>query len=120
MFLIGFACCYQVLVFTIGSSIVKPEFIGVTVAFLNFINMLGGSFFHSIIGFTMDHLWSGNMRDGMKIYDATSYNYSLLVIPIAAFVGACIFLFLGLSLLRKSKYSFRSNGNVLYKHRRFF
>lgn len=103
MFLVGFACCYQVLVFTIGSSIVKPEFIGVTIAFLNFVNMLGGSFFHSIIGFTMDYLWSGEIKEGVKIYDAASYNYSLLSIPIAAFIGSFIFLFLGLSLLRKAK-----------------
>ena len=103
VFFIGVACCYQVLVFTIGSSLVQPKFIGVTVAFLNSINMLGGFFFHSIIGSTMDYFWDGGTRDGIKTYGFASYNYSLLSIPIAAFLGSIIFLVLGMRFARRAK-----------------
>jgi len=103
VFLIGVACCYQVLVFTIGSSLVRPQVIGVTIAFLNSINMLGGTFFHSIIGFIMDYFWSGKVSGGAKIYSADSYNYSLISIPIAALGGALIFLILGFGVIRKSR-----------------
>lgn len=103
VFFIGVACCYQVLVFTIGSSLVKPQLIGVTIAFLNSINMLGGTFFHSIIGFVMDYFWSGTMSDGAKVYEVDSYKYSLISIPIASLVGALIFLSLGWNIRRSRK-----------------
>ncbi|MCH9753980.1 MAG: MFS transporter [Alphaproteobacteria bacterium] len=103
VFLIGVACCYQVLVFTIGSSLVKTQLIGVTIAFLNSINMLGGTFFHSVIGFVMDHFWTGETLNGAKVYGAESYNYSLISIPIASVLGAIIFLVLGIVVARKTK-----------------
>lgn len=103
VFIIGVACCYQVLVFTIGSSLVKPSLIGVTIAFLNSINMFGGTFFHTVIGQTMDHLWDGKMSNGLKLYNAEAYQYSLLSIPIASLVGAFIFLAVGRYVRNKKK-----------------
>jgi len=98
-FFVGVACCYQVLMFSIGSSIVKPQFVGITVAFLNSINMFGGTFFHSLIGSIMDYFWSGEMKDATKLYGIESYNYSLISIPIAALVGTVILVV----LMSKSK-----------------
>jgi predicted MFS family arabinose efflux permease len=102
VFIIGIACCYQVLVFTIGSSLVKPSLIGVTIAFLNSINMIGGTFFHTVIGQTMDRFWDGKTTNGVKIYNAIAYQYSLLSIPIASLVGTFIFLAVG-SYVRNKK-----------------
>ena len=54
LFIIGMMCCYQVIVFAAGAELVSPQLLGVTIALLNCINMLGGSFFHTIIGRVMD------------------------------------------------------------------
>jgi MFS family permease len=103
MLTVGILCCYQVLVFSIGTAIVPPPLRNITVAFLNCINMLGGAFFHTLIGSLMDIFWKGGLRDGHRIYEAHAYAFALGSIPLAAFIGGVIFLFL------------RPNGKKAYK-----
>ncbi len=98
LFLVGILCCYQVLVFAAGSSLVAPEFLGITVAFLNCINMLGGSFFHTLIGKLMDWFWTGQFSGDIKSYDIDTFKYALSVIPVSALIGAIIVYFIGLKL----------------------
>jgi MFS family permease len=91
LFCIGILCCYQVIVFVVGSELVSPVLLSVTVAFINSINMLGGSFFHTTIGLIMDASWTGLLdAEGIRHYTIKSYEVSLLVIPLCAFIGACI------------------------------
>lgn len=90
-FLVGVMCCYQVIVFAAGAELSSLQNLGVTVAFLNCINMLGGSFFHTLIGNAMDMLWTGTIdAEGLKLYDLSVFKYALSLIPIAAAVGALI------------------------------
>jgi MFS family permease len=99
MFLTGILCCYQVLVFALGTHLVPAVLAGVTVAFLNCINMLGGSFFHGIIGYLMDLFWSGQFENNIKFYDATAYTKALWAIPVASLVGTMLLL----AVSRKAK-----------------
>ncbi|OJX14245.1 MAG: hypothetical protein BGO77_02165 [Caedibacter sp. 37-49] len=92
MFLIGILCCYQVLIFSIGASIVSPEIRNIAIAFLNSINMLGGVFFHTAIGSLMDIFWTGKVLKDQRVYEATSYECAVWIIPIAAFMGGILFL----------------------------
>lgn len=94
-FVVGILCCYQVLVFASGSELVTPAMLGITIALLNCVNMLGGSFFHSTIGWAMDQFWTGEMAEGIRRYTVTSYQQSLMIIPIAAAVGGIIVAILG-------------------------
>lgn len=90
-FVIGLMCCYQVIVFSAGAALVSTRYLGVTVAFLNSINMLGGSFFHTIIGKMIDLFWSGAIDpNGIKQYDLVSFQYALGLIPICAAIGALL------------------------------
>jgi len=93
---VGILCCYQVLVFASGSELVTPAMLGVTIAFLNCINMLGGSFFHSTIGWAMDLFWSGLMDNGIRQYTISSYQKALMIIPLASAVGGIIVTMLGI------------------------
>lgn len=98
-FCVGMMCCYQVLVFAAGSNFVSAELLGITIAFLNCINMLGGAFFHAFIGFVMDVFWTGDLsHDGIRIYTLESYNYALMVILLCAALGALIVATMGLRL----------------------
>ena len=102
LFAIGVMCCYQVIVFAAGADLVAPQNLGVTVAFLNCINMLGGSFFHTSIGKIMDLFWTGTLRgDGLKIYDLGTYKYALSIIPLCAVAGAAMICLLGIAVKRK-------------------
>lgn len=100
-FSVGVMCCYQVIVFAAGANLVAPKNLGVTVAFLNCINMLGGSFFHTVIGKTMDLFWvTGLAPDGARLYDLGTYKHALTVIPVAAVVGAVIVVWVGVRVNR--------------------
>lgn len=92
---IGILCCYQVLVFATGSELVPPAMLGITIAFLNCVNMLGGSFFHSTIGWAMDLFWTGEMAEGIRSYSVQAYQQALLIIPIAAVIGGVIVALVG-------------------------
>ncbi|KTD31807.1 MFS transporter [Legionella maceachernii] len=103
-FIIGNLCCYQVIVFAAGAELVDPKLLGVTVAFLNCINMLGGSFFHTVIGYLMDSTWAGEMsKEGLRLYTLDSYYGSLVMIPYCAVVGACLSALVGFLWRYKSK-----------------
>lgn len=96
-FVLGVMCCYQVIVFSAGANLVAPHNLGITVAFLNCINMLGGSFFHTMIGKTMDLFWTGSLVEGVKTYDLEAYKYAISVVPVCAIIGAGIVGVIGLS-----------------------
>lgn len=94
-FVIGIMCCYQVIVFAAGSDLVPAKNLGVTIAFLNCMNMLGGSFFHTVIGKIMDIFWQGGVdQNNVKIYSLEAYQYSLSLIPICAIIGGIIVYFI--------------------------
>ncbi len=99
---LGIMCCYQVLIFSAGSDLVEPKLLGVTVAFFNCINMLGGSFFHTLIGLMMDIFWTGETRDGLRHYTLESYNHALLTIPVCSLIGACMVVWVGWKLRRQA------------------
>ena len=90
LFILGLLCCYQVIVFSASSARVRPQFIGITIAFMNSVNMFGGSFFHSIIGYLMDHFWHGDTVAGCKIYTTDTYVKALMIIPFCAIIGGII------------------------------
>ena len=87
-FCMGVMCCYQVLIFTIGSQNSKPAVLSLTLAFLNCINMLGGAFFHSIIGLSMDFFSNRLVKDGL--YSVDVYQKALLVIPFCSVLGSVL------------------------------
>ncbi|NQY43118.1 MAG: MFS transporter [Legionellales bacterium] len=91
MFFTGILCCYQVLVFAIGSTIVTPEKMGITIAFLNSVNMLGGTFFHAVIGSVMDLMWDGKTVNAVKIYSNYTFSVALFTIPVCAIIGSLVF-----------------------------
>ncbi|KTC72423.1 major facilitator family transporter [Legionella birminghamensis] len=88
LFFVGMLCCYQVIVFSAGSELVKPELLGVSVAFLNCINMLGGSFFHTLIGRLMEH--EAITQSGKTVYSLNAYQSALSLIPFCALLGVAL------------------------------
>lgn len=103
-FSIGVMCCYQVIVFAAGTDLVKPQYLGVTIAFLNCINMLGGSFFHTVIGRFIDMLWTGSFNEeGIRQYSLAAYQSALMLIPACATFGAIMVCVLGLTSHRKQR-----------------
>ncbi|MEQ9115373.1 MAG: MFS transporter [Rickettsiales bacterium] len=90
MFVIGVCCCYQVIVLSLGSILSKPSHASLTIAFLNCINMLGGSMYHSLIGNLLNFLWDGTTYNGVNVYSDFAYNVAISVIPVIALIGVAI------------------------------
>lgn len=90
LFLVGIFCCYQVVIFATSEAYVKSSVLGLSVAFLNCINMLGGSFFHSVIGRLMDIFWDHTLQNGCPLYTPQNYKVALSIIPIAALMGGLL------------------------------
>jgi sugar phosphate permease len=102
-FVLGVMCCYQVIVFSAGANLVASQNLGVAVAFLNCVNMLGGSFFHTVIGRTLDFFWTGSIADGIKTYDLEAYKYAISIIPICTVLGSALMLFIGVYAFKQNK-----------------
>ena len=105
MFIIGICCCYQVIVLSLGSLLSSPTQTSITIAFLNCINMLGGSVFHSLIGNTLNVLWDGTTINGVNVYSNQAYNIAILNIPVLGMIGVIISLWLSkrLTISKDSK-----------------
>ena len=90
MWFLGVLCCYQVLIFAIGVQQVEhDEFTGLTTAFLNCINMLGGVFYHRLIGSVLG--WVSPVRSvDIDAYSLSDYAAAIAVIPIGAITGSVI------------------------------
>jgi MFS family permease len=84
-FIIGVFSCYQVLIMILGSSIAGNS--TVPIGFLNSINMLGGAFFHWIVGFSLFYL---HQNYSYQI----SYSLALLTIPFGAILGSFLVFFM--------------------------
>lgn len=98
MFFLGILCCYQVLVFSVASSYVEQESVGLAVAVINCINMSFGHFFHYIIGNNFEQNWDGKVNSlGHALYSSDNFIHSLSVIPLYCFIGQLGFMFLAIS-----------------------
>ncbi|MBN8828161.1 MAG: MFS transporter [Sphingobacteriia bacterium] len=96
MFINGILCCYQVLIFALGTEIVKNEYKSIAIAFLNCVNMLGGIFFHTLIGLTLDHFWQGDISNNVKLYSLYEYKIAIAIIPISSIIGGMLVIYSGL------------------------
>ncbi|MFO1257346.1 MAG: MFS transporter [Gammaproteobacteria bacterium] len=84
---VGIFCAYQILAIYLASTYVKEELVGLTTACANMIIMIFGYVFHSVIGNVMDSQWSGQMLNGIPVYDANNYTNALMIVPIGLILG---------------------------------
>lgn len=98
LFLFGVCCGPHPLCFTLSKENNPHEISGTTVAFANFLIMMGGFIFQPIVGDILDFLWDGRIEQGLRIYTAQNYTMALSIIPIG------LILSIGLTLFIKDTY----------------
>jgi predicted MFS family arabinose efflux permease len=84
-FIIGIFSCYQIPIIILGNQIVKNS--SLPIGILNSINMLGGAFFHWIVGYSL------NILNIYYPYDI-SFSMALLTIPIGSLLGSFLVFFI--------------------------
>lgn len=102
LFMVGIFSGYQVLTVYLSTTFVREGVVGLTTAIINMIVMSFGYLFHSVIGKALELTWDGSVSpEGVKIYSAQSYVYSVSVIPICLALGGLGFIWL--SKLNRAK-----------------
>ncbi len=98
--LIGCLCGAEMICFSgalVGS---EQRTSGLTIGFVNTLNMLGGAILQQIIGYTLDLQWHGAMDSmGVRLYTTDQYVFSLMILPTV--LVACVLLSM---TLRKSDF----------------
>ena len=104
MVILGILCAYQVLIFSLGNSLVDQSFAGITTGTLNCLNMGFGYFIHKIVGRSIYISWDGALNsNGAPIYSKAALVYGLMPIPMMCAAGALGFLFLSYYMKGKDK-----------------
>jgi hypothetical protein len=52
-------------------------------AFTNFLVSCGDALIQPFVGFLLDVKWTGGIKEGVRVYSASSYQFALSVLPIA-------------------------------------
>lgn len=94
-FFVGIFCGAHPLCFALGKENSPNQISGTAVAVTNTLIMLGGMVFQPVVGKLLDsHAVNVVMQDGVPIYNASDYNYALVVIPMGLILAIVLSFFL--------------------------
>lgn len=76
--------------FSIARDMCQEKYVATGLSFMNMMNMIGIAIAQPLIGFFLDHLWKGELHEGIRVYDLCAYQQSLAILPIGVFVALCL------------------------------
>ncbi len=92
-FLMGFASCGLVVVWSCVREVNNPEHVGIAIGFCNMPVFLGFALMQWLTGAILDRWWEGLIVGGARVYPALAYRAAFaacLVAALAALVLACL------------------------------
>ncbi|MFI4938687.1 MAG: MFS transporter [Candidatus Berkiellales bacterium] len=107
---VGIFCAYQILALHLTSTYVSERLVGLTTACANMIIMIFGYVFHSLIGKIMTVQWSGEMQNGIPIYNAADYTQGLMVIPVGLIMAGLGYIWMVMAKKPKKAMVQKSSG----------
>jgi MFS family permease len=87
LFLFGLFSSIEVVCFAVGRETSPGHVSGAVVSFINLLVMFGGLVFQPLVGKILDIYWSGQMAEGVRVYDVHSYQLALTVVPVLILFG---------------------------------
>lgn len=93
LFLYGFFCSAEILVFILGKECCDEHLSGTAFATVNMIVMFGGAFLQPLVGSLLDLTWSGKMENGLRVYSAEHYKIALSFLPMCLILSAILTFF---------------------------
>ena len=91
LFTMGMFCGAEMLCFTGASFHTTKETSGITLGFVNTLNMLGGAILQQLIGIGLDYQWSGALtKSGIRDYSIAEFITALSLLIII--IGVCVVL----------------------------
>jgi predicted MFS family arabinose efflux permease len=98
MAIVGILSTYQIIVLSEGPRYGPIAVASVALAFLNCLNMLGGSVFHTIMGKVLTAMKPETMIKGCASYTTDSYAKAISIVPVGCLLGCLIII--GLMIAR--------------------
>ena len=78
----GFSSAGFLLSFSVIKEINSPKNSGTALGYMNMFNMIGGAVGQPLVGMILDHFWSGQMQNGIRVYSVSNFHYALAALPI--------------------------------------
>ena len=87
---------YEALIQTASNLRIPPDWLasvlyaesGMSTSVTNMGGFLAGALLQPLVGWIMDRRWDGTMAGGVRLYDSADYRWGLLVVALAAWIGA--------------------------------
>lgn len=87
LFLFGLAAGGQSLIFAVVNDINTPDIAGTAIGFNNMCVVAGGALFQPLVGFVLNHVWQGQLKNGLPVYLTQDYQYALFLLPLSFLVA---------------------------------
>ncbi len=94
LFVLGLGAGGQTVSFAVVKENNPPELVGTASGFNNLSVLIGGAIFQPLVGYILQHTHSWHVVNGVHVYSITSYQVSLMVMPICFLVSLLIAVFL--------------------------
>jgi len=82
LFAVGFFSSAQLLQYSIAIEMNPHEAKGSSIAFTNFLTMMGGAIIQPLVGYLLDLNWHGERVLGIPYYSTSDYKIALSIFPI--------------------------------------
>ena len=90
LFILGVFCGPHPLCFTLSKENNTQKISGTSVAFANFVIMMGGFIFQPIVGKLLDWQWGGLIENGIRVYTPENYICALSILPIGLLIAGIL------------------------------
>lgn len=82
LFFYGFFCGGFLVCFAAAREIDANQNTGVTMGFMNMLNMIGGVVIQPLVGLVLDSRWMGAMENGVRMYSTHDFQMAFTIMPV--------------------------------------
>lgn len=94
LFLVGLFSSAELLSFSLAIEMNSPQSKATAAAFTNFLISTGDAVVQPLVGFLLDHNWSGMITEGIRVYATTDYQIALSCLPLTLILGFILVFFI--------------------------
>lgn len=80
--------------FSVASELCNRRYVATGLSFMNMMNMIGIALIQPAIGLLLDHAWTGQMSNDIRVYSLGAYQISLVILPIAILISLLLLPFI--------------------------
>jgi len=104
LFILGACSSGHILCFAVAKDINRPSVTSTAMGFNNMAVVLGGAVFQPVVGWLLSKFWSGQMENGIPVYNIEAFDIALSTVPICYAIGLVASIFFIKETYCKPKY----------------